>query len=531
MEKSMKIATLLGGAAASLLIASSATAQDPVVRTSAGPVRGTDEDGVHVFKGVRYGADTASVRFQPARAPEPWRETVDAKAYGNTCPQITSGDVPLFASWVNDTPQSEDCLFLNVWTRGLADGKKRPVMVWFHGGGYVTGSGSSHGYDGVRLAKRGDVVLVTVNHRLNAFGYLNVAGLTDDPRYAKSGNVGSLDMVQSLQWVRDNIAKFGGDPDNVTIFGESGGGAKVSTMMAFPPAKGLFHKVIAQSGSMSLKGFSPAIGTAIAADIMRVAGLQRGEVDKLAAMPFEQLVAVEAKSKSRGAFFRPVTDGTVMPRDPFDPDAPAISRDVPLLVGTNQTETRLNIGVGDPTTFTMTWEELPERLGKTLPGTDVAALTAEQRRLHPGDNAGDIFFRVNTWSNYRKTAITQAERKAAQGGAPVYMYQLQWKTPVDGGKWQTPHALDIAFVFDNVDKSRSMVGTGGDQQHMADLMSDAWIAFARTGSPQTKALPTWPTYDATRRATMIFDSKPRVENDPEAKDRALFAGLPAGREG
>lgn len=526
----MKFATLLG-TLAGLLITPSMAMAEPVVRTAAGPVRGVDEDGVHVFKGVRYGADTAPVRFQPARAPEPWREIFDAKAYGNTCPQITSGEVSLFASWVNDTPQSEDCLFLNVWTRGLNDGKKRPVMVWFHGGGYVTGSGSSHGYDGVRLAKRGDVVLVTVNHRLNAFGYLNVAGLTDDPRYAKSGNVGSLDMVQSLQWVRDNIAKFGGDPGNVTIFGESGGGAKVSTMMAFPPAKGLFHKVIAQSGSMSLKGFTPTVGTAIAADIMRVAGLQRSEVDKLAAMPFADLVAVEAKSRSRGAFFRPVTDGVVMPRDPFDPDAPAISRDVPLLVGTNQTETRLNIGAGDPTTFDMTWDDLSKRLEQTLPGTNVAELIAAQRKLHPGDNAGDIFFRVNTWRNYRKTAITQAERKAAQGGAPVYMYQLQWKTPVDGGKWQTPHALDIAFVFDNVAKSRSMVGTGGDQQHMADLMSDAWIAFARTGNPQTAALPTWPAYDATRRATMIFDSKPRVDNDPEAQDRALFANLPAGREG
>ena len=506
-----------------------AQAQGPEVVTTAGRVSGYDEHQVHVFKGIRYGADTARVRFRAAVRPEPWTGVVDATAYGSSCPQLATGSVKLFASWLNDTPQSEDCLFLNVWTRGLNDGKKRPVMVWFHGGGYTAGSGSSHGYDGVRLVKRGDVVLVTINHRLNALGYLYVAGLTKDPRYAQSGNVGSLDMVLSLEWVRDNIARFGGDPNNVTIFGESGGAGKVSTMMAFPKARGLFHKVIAQSGSLSLKGLSPLAATAMAADAMQVAGLLPGEVDKLAALPFKQLVAIQQKMKGRGASFRPVTDGTTMPRNPFDPDGPALSHDIPLLIGTNQTETRLNIGARDPSTFAITWDGLPARLAPDLPGIDPAPLIAAQRKLHPADNASDIYFRVNTWRNYRKTAIAQAERKAAQNGAPVYMYQLQWRTPVDGGKWQSPHGLDIAFVFDNVAKSRSMVGNGGDEQHMADLMSDSWIAFARTGSPQTSRLPKWPPYDAARRVTMIFDIKPTVLDDPEAEDRKLFAILPAGR--
>lgn len=505
------------------------TAPAPILRTSYGPVSGVSDQGVLVFKGVRYAASTEGRRFQPAVPPERWTRTQPATDYAAQCPQVAGGDTHLFASWKNERSGSEDCLFLNVWTRGLNDGKKRPIMVWLHGGGYVTGSGSANGYDGVRLAKRGDVVLVTINHRLNAFGYLHLAGVTKDPRYADAGNVGSLDIVRALQWVRDNAAAIGGDAENVTIFGESGGAAKVSTLMAMPDAQGLFHKAIGQSGSMSLSGFTPQIGTAIASDLIAKADLRPGEVDKLAAMPLDAFMAAMRASRSRGANFRPVPDGRSLPRQPFDPDATPVSRDVPLLVGTNRTETTLLIGASAPGVFTLDWPDLPSRAAPFLAGGDAAAIISELRAAYPTESASDIFFRISTQRQYRRTAITQAERKVARGGAPVYMYRLDWETPIDGGKWRTPHALDIAFVFDNVARSTPIAGSGPEQQRLADLMSDAWIAFARTGNPGTKALPAWPPYDVKQRATMIFDVKPRVANDPDPVERRLFENLPVSR--
>ena len=501
----------------------------PLVKTGYGPVLGTRDSGVMVFKGVRYAASTEGRRFQPAIAPERWTQPMDASDYGNDCPQIKGGDVPLFASWANDRPDSEDCLFLNVWTRGLGDGKKRPIMVWLHGGGYVTGSGSSHGYDGVRLANRGDVVVVTVNHRLAGLGYLYLAGLTKDPRYADSGNLGSMDIVRALQWVHDNAAAIGGDPGNVTIFGESGGAAKVSTIMAMDSAKGLFHRAIAESGSMSLKGFTQQIGTALASDLATTAGLAPDRVDDLATMPLDQFIAAMIKSRSRGANFRPVVDGRSMTRQPFDPDAPAVSANVPLLVGTNRTEMRLQGGLADPHNFALAWEELAAKLKPVLGDLDPAPIIAGMRQAHPQADASEVFFQLATFRNYRGTAIAQAERKAAAGGAPVWMYRLDWQTPVDGGRWKTPHALDIGFVFDNVAKSASMTGTGPAQQRLADLMSDAWVSFARTGNPNSKGLPQWPSYDTTRRATMIFDLPPHVVNDPDRAERMLLKVLPEGR--
>ena len=258
----------------------------PLLRTSYGPVVGSREGAsgtVNVFRGVRYAASTEGRRFQRAADPQPWSQPLEATRSGSECPQIPSPDVPVFASWANAVGTSEDCLFLNVWTRGLGDGKKRPIMVWLHGGGYVTGSGSSNGYDGSRLAERGDVVVVTLNHRLNALGYSYLSGLTDDPKYADSGNLGSLDIVKALEWVRDHADAIGGDPDNVTIFGESGGAAKVSTLMAMEGARGLFQRAIAQSGSMSLSGFTPRVGTPLAKDLMTTAGAS--SVEELAAMP------------------------------------------------------------------------------------------------------------------------------------------------------------------------------------------------------------------------------------------------------
>jgi len=503
----------------------------PLLRTDYGPVVGSREGEtgtVNVFRGVRYAASTEGRRFQRADDPQAWSQPLPATEFGSECPQRPSPDVPVFASWANTVGTSEDCLFLNVWTRGLGDGKKRPIMVWLHGGGYVTGSGSSNGYDGSRLAERGDVVVVTLNHRLNALGYSYLGGLTDDPKYADSGNLGSLDIVRALEWVRDHAHAIGGDADNVTIFGESGGAAKVSTLMAMEDARGLFQRAIAQSGSMSLAGFTPRVGTPLAKNLMETAGVS--SVEELAAMPIDDFIAAMMKSRSRGAYYRPVVDGRSLTRQPYTPDANPVSADIPLLVGTNNNEMRLQGGLGSPENFALTWEQLPAKLKAFTGDADVAEVIAGMRAAHPEYDASDVFFQVATFRNYRGTALLQAERKSVQA-APVYMYRLDWKTPVEGGRLETPHALDIAFVFDNVARSASYTGPETDEtQRMADLMADAWIAFARTGNPNTSALPQWPTYDPQSRATMIFDLDPQVVNDPDGEERVLLQRLlPEGR--
>lgn len=508
-----------------------AIAAEPVLQTKYGAVRGTREgasESVAVFRGVRYAASTQGRRFQRAVQPAEWDGIEDASTFGSECPQRPSGDVPVFASWANSVGTSEDCLFLNVWTRGLGDGKKRPIMVWLHGGGYVTGSGSSNGYDGSRLVERGDVVVVTLNHRLNGFGYSYLAGLTDDPKYADAGNLGSLDIVLALEWVRDHADEIGGDAGNVTIFGESGGAAKVATIMAMEDAKGLFHRAIAQSGSMSLAGFSPRLGTGLAMDLMKTAEV--ATVDDLAAMPMEEFVQAMMASRSRAAFYRPVVDGRSLTRQPYTPDATPVSADIPLLVGTNNNEMRLQGGLGQPENFALTWDQLPAKLEAFVEKDDIEAVIAGMRAAHPDYDASDVFFQVATFRNYRGTALRHAERKSAQT-APVYMYRLDWKTPVEGGRLETPHALDIAFVFDNVARSTSFTGPETPAtKRMADLMADAWIAFARTGNPNTPALPQWPTYSTDNRATMLFDLEPEVVIDPDMEERELLQRLlPEGR--
>ena len=508
-----------------------AAGADPLLQTRHGPVIGSIEgasNGVHVFRGVRYAASTESRRFQVPAEPQAWSEPRDATEFGSECPQRPSGEVPVFASWANTVGTSEDCLFLNVWTRGLSDGGKRPIMVWLHGGGYVTGSGSSNGYDGSRLAERGDVVVVTLNHRLNGLGYSYLGDLTNDPKYADSGNVGSLDIVKALEWVRDHAEAIGGDPDNVTIFGESGGAAKVATIMAMERAHGLFHRAIAQSGSMSLAGFTPRIATPLAKDLMKTAGVET--VEQLAAMPIDDLVTAMMESRSKAAFFRPVVDGRSLTRQPYTPDANPVSADIPLLVGTNNNEMRLQGGLGSPENFALSWEQLPAKLAAFVPQDRVEKVIAGMRAAHPQYDASDVFFQVATFRNYRGTALRHAERKSAQE-ATVYMYRLDWKTPVEGGRLETPHALDIAFVFDNVARSTSFTGPETNEtRRMAELMADAWIAFARTGNPNTSGLPTWPTYDLEDRATMILDLEPAVVEDPDAKERILLQELlPEGR--
>ena len=499
----------------------------PIATTTAGPVRGFVEDDVLVFKGIRYGADTATTRFAAPQPPEPWTEAVDAQEFGASAMQVpyppgTAGG--LFESWSTDPapPYSEDCLFLNVWTPGLADAK-RPVMVWFHGGGLTRGSGSSNAYDGVRLVNRGDVVVVTVNHRLNVFGYTYLGEF--GPRFADSGNVGILDMVLALQWVRDNIETFGGDPGNVTIFGESGGGVKVSTLMAMEAAEGLFHRAIVQSGP-GPELMPKETAAKAAAALVNSLGLTAETIDKILTMPPQILLTafetVNASGVSLGN--RAVLDGTNFDRHPFVPDAIPRAAKIPMMIGTIRTETSLFIGAANPATFDLSWEQLPGALAASLnrPNVDVNGVIAHYRRIRPEYSPTDLLFTATTDAGFLNRSHYQADRKAELGGAPTYFYMLDWNTPVDGGKWRAPHALELGMVFDNVAKSESMSGVGEAQQHIADLMSESWLAFARTGNPHHSKLPEWPAYDTKTRTVMMFGARPAAVADPHGAQRAVF---------
>jgi para-nitrobenzyl esterase len=499
------------------------TSTTNLVPTRHGPVRGFSEDGVSVFKGVRYGANTAINRFGDPALPVNWGEVTPASQYGPSCPQAQRGRLSLFDSWMSkpNPGMSEDCLFLNVWTPA-PDRGKRPVMVWLHGGGFSSGSGSSNAYDGVRLVNRGEVVVVSVNHRLNVFGYLYLDKYGE--QFRGSGNAGMLDLVMALEWVRDNIAQFGGDPENVMIFGESGGGWKVTSLMAMDAAKGLFHRAAAQSGPALTLMEAETAATATEALVSEL-GLDAASIDKMREIPVSELIAATRKVVAQGIRVagRPVIDGVHLHRHPFAPDAPAQSMNVPLLIGSMQSEMSLLIGASQPDLFALTWETLPAALEAAIDGVDAGVVIQGYRALHPDISAPNLFFEATTDHGvFGRDNFILADRKAAQGGAPVYQYYVSWRSPVEGGKWGATHALDIGFVFDNVAKSASMSGVGDKQQALADAMSEAWLAFARSGNPNHAGLPTWPRYDAETKATMVFDNKPQVVNDPRGKERAVI---------
>jgi para-nitrobenzyl esterase len=514
----------IAGASVSLLPASllhAGNAPSAIAKTRAGTVRGLFEDRVYSFKGVRYGADTSNRRFMPPLAPTSWSHVAEAFQYGASAPQTGEKEAT-----------SEDCLFLNVWTPGLRDGGKRPVMFYIHGGAYSHGSGSSPLYDGRRLCRRGDVVVVTVNHRLNAFGYLYLGRLVAGDALADSGNAGMLDLILALQWVRDNAAEFGGDPDCVMLFGQSGGGAKIATLMAMPGARGLFHRAATMSGQQVT-----ASGPLHATDRARalLAHLKLSDPNALRTVPRDQLVGaldiVDPIIGSGSLYFGPVLDDRGLPRHPFFPDAPQQSANIPMIIGNTHDETRLLIGAGDPTTFSLSWDELPSRLATQM-RADISPerVVSEYRRLYPRYSPTEVFFAATTAGRSWRAAIIEAELRAQQG-SPAYAYQLDWKAPKDGGKWGAPHTLDIPLVFDNIAVPDALTGPGPDAQRMADQMSEAFISFARTGNPNSRLLSGWEPYQLPRRQTMVFNNPSRLEDDPRGAERRLFSSVPFVQQG
>lgn len=492
-----------------------------VATTKYGKVRGYLDQDIRAFKGIPYGADTAAYRFQAPRPPGAWTGVRDAVKFGPRAPQASRGGSSASSSTTVD-PVSEDCLYLNVWTPGLRDNRRRPVMVYFHGGGYNSLSVNDDLYDGVRLCKRGDVVVVTVNHRLNLFGYLYLAEL-GGPDFADSGNTGQLDLILSLQWVRDNIAEFGGDPARVLIFGESGGGAKNACLMGMPSAMGLFTRAASSSGE-TVTVSKPETATARAEEVLKALQLPRDRIAEIRTMPMDKLIAV-----TRG-YYGPVLDGRSVPRHPFHPDAPAFSAHIPFMVGTNKDEARLLVGRGQPAMFELTWETLQPALARyseKMGNLDLKDVIAMYRRLFPDYSASDVFFAATTDSRDWRPALEEIERRAElpKGAAPTYSYELHWGSPVDP-KMKAHHALDLPLLMDNVTLSPRLTGNGPEAHAMAEIISETYIAFARTGNPNNPKIPHWPAYEIPKRSVMVMDLKPRVVDDLKRGPRELFTKVP-----
>jgi len=508
-----------------------------IAETTAGKVRGFIRNGIYTFKGIPYGGPTGgSARFLPPTKPKPWAGVRSSMAYGYVCPQEPRlGWLSDELSWVfdwDDGRPGEDCLRLNIWTPGLNDNRKRPVMVWLHGGGYQAGSGQEQpGYYGENLSRRGEVVVVSLNHRLGILGFLNLAEFGEP--YASSANVGMLDLVAALQWVHDNIANFGGDPGNVTIFGQSGGGGKVGVLMAMPAAQGLFHRAVVQSGSL-LRQFTPDVSVKVTAAVLAELGLNASQIDQLQTLPADRLIGAGIAGLKKVAppirpekwtildwiGWQPTVDGKVLPAHSFDPAAPAVSANVPLMVGTCLNE--FSVSILNPKLESLTDEELRTRVSAMFGPKNVRIIEAFHRG-HPNARPVELWELIT--NVFRPLAVKQAERKAALGAAPAFIYIFKWPSPVLDGKFRSFHCLEIPFVFYNTDVYATMTGGGPEARALAEKVSDAWISFARTGNPNHPRLPKWPAFEADRGATMIFDKQCEVKNAPDRDElRALAEG-------
>ena len=486
----------------------------PIADTACGKLRGRTEDGVHVFRGVAYGADTSGKnRFMPPQKPAPWLGVRDALEWGHVAPQ------PLPASnydymravlgAVQLSTKSEDCLTLNVWTPGLKDGAKRAVLFSVHGGGYTGGTSNQLVFDGANLARMHDLVVVTVNHRLGALGFMNLAEF--DPDFAPSGVVGLMDLVAALEWVRDNIANFGGDHGRVLIIGQSGGGSKMCHLMAMPSAKGLFQRTGVESGA-ALRSGTRENAAKSAERVIAQIGLTKSRFRELQQAPFELIVGAQAAA---GVQFGPFVDGFIIPRNPFDPDAPMVSADVPLLAGSN-----LNDNNFSRTDFSIDDAAAQEQLKDSL-GADAAKIWSAYRQDDPRATAAQLLGRITSDRGIRANTRTIVERKAALGHAPAFLYHLRWPTPFMGGQYGSVHGTDLPLIFHNTEAFPLTAGSPTSGR-VANCMSAAFAAFAKSGDPGTPDLP-WQAYNPVSKPTMIFDVQSGVKNDP---DHHLLTLLP-----
>lgn len=536
---------LTGGAAAApalagsvLAAATSTEAQAPIqensygsliVRTTYGAVRGASRDGVVCFKGIPYaGSPAGQNRFKAPPPLKPWSGVRDALVYGPASIQTTDPNrpknLPMF-------PMNEDCLFLNVWTPAFWDGEKRPVMFYSHGGGFATGNGGAETpqddtiHDGSALARNYEVVVVTTNHRLSLLGYLYLGDILGE-EYAASGCAGMLDIVAALRWVHDNIERFGGDPDRVMIFGESGGGMKTSCLTAMPSANGLFSRASVESGSM-LRGTSRAEATQTANALLAKLGLKPSEAGQLLTIPVSRLVSLENPAGAGTLRFGPVVDGHYLPANPYDPVAPAISAKVPMIVGTNENEA-VFFFMNQPAIFTMTDPQLRERVQGIFREKADHVLSI-YRSAYPNASPTDVFLAIMTAHFFWANAIKMAERKASQKAAPVYMYMFRYQSNALANHnppypFRASHAMEIAFKFDHP-QTKGLIGTNPARFPTALNMSGAWASFARNGNPDFDGIPHWPAYSLDKRETMFIDAKCSVVGDPWREQRVLWSDL------
>ena len=527
---------LIGGVGASLLSTGlhARGMANPVVETASGKLRGGMEaNGTLVFRGIPYALVPA--RFRAPEPATPWAGIRDATLFGPSCPQpaaTVAGSPEILALFGSTLPMpavatDEACQVLNVWTSTLS-GPKRPVLFWIHGGGFESGAGSQSTYWGDGLAATGEAVVVSINHRLSAFGHLYLAEL-GGAAYADSGMAGMLDIVAALRWVRDNIAAFGGDPGNVTIFGQSGGGAKVATLLAMPAAKGLFHRAICQSGTL-VKGLSPEQATTVALAYLDELGIARDRLAAMETLPASHLVAALAKVGSlaapRNRRLAPVVDGRNLPHSPFDPVAPLISRDVPLIIGCTTGEATI-IG-GLPSDFALTPEQFEGRIAAALSLTpqQAAALATAARADMPHASVPDLFFRIFSDSLFGQAAALCADRKTDQGGAPVYAYLFDWEALALDGKYRAFHGIEHPFVFRHL-ASATGLAAGPEARPLEEAISQAWLSFAHSGDPNHARMPRWEPYDAVTRPTMMFQTESHLAHNPFPHLRAAAQALPA----
>ena len=497
-----------------------------IAETSYGKVRGAVSGDIRIFKGVPYGGNTGGKnRFMPPVKPAAWSGVRDALEYGPTAPQtVGEGGGRAGAR----PPESEDCLVLNVFTPSLSGGAKRPVMVWLHGGGFSTGSGSGAVTGGANLARSGDAVVVSLNHRLNVLGFTYL-GEQAGSDFALSGGVGLLDIVLALEWVRENIAAFGGDPNLVTIFGQSGGGRKVATLMSMPSAQGLFHRAIIESGAvLRLKTREDAIQYSEA--LLAELGLKRDQARELQSVPLNRLLAANAAALKKTdqtppgyTANTPMVDGKAIPANPWDPAGPAMSAKIPLLIGWARTEETL---YDRPTPEKLALDDggLKARAAKRL-GMDPAQVIDTYRKAHPEASPWDLYILMATDHPRGIYARELAKRKAAQRAAPAYLYRFDWETPEGGGHMRSPHTIEIPFVFNNIAIAGPLISKMPEAYALAEKTSAAWVAFARTGDPNTPGVPRWPGYSAPARDTMLFNNTLRVEKDPDREPRLVMEKL------